>query len=425
MLDERRPVATTTAPRATIGTPQRPFRRGVENAIIGGVCGGLAIRLGIRERTTRVIFSLLALLSGLGLLLYMLLWLSLPRSGEDRVIAQRILGRRRELHRTLLGLIIVVVFIIVLYGVGIANLGIYTWPVLLSAAGIFGVWRGASPDERRHLEDLVKSAPLMRIPPTKSRKNLWLRVLLGSVLILIGLRSLSRIHGVWGGATPELFGTLIVIVGVFILLAPWWLETLNELSGERRARVRIEERANVAAHLHDSVLQTLTLIERAAGDESAVVRLARNQERELRQWLFEPDRGVNHAANTYSSLLHGIENEIENDYGIKVELVVVGDRDANDAMLALVAAGREAAINAARWSGASSLSIFAEVESSKLTLFVRDLGKGFDVSAVPSDRQGIALSIRQRITQRGGTVSITSTLGAGTEVQLSLPRSSQ
>jgi len=417
-------VAITTAPRPIIGTPQRPFRRGAENAILGGVCGGLAIRLGIRERTVRVIFSLLALVSGLGLLLYMLLWFTLPRSGEDRVIAQRILGRRRELHRTLLGLIVVVVTMIILYHLGIPNLGIYTWPVLLSAAAIVGIWRGSSPDERRHLEDLVKSAPLMRIPAAKSRKNLWLRVLLGSVLILVGLRSLSRIHGVFGAATPQFFGVLIVIVGVLILLAPWWLETLSELSGERRARVRIEERANVAAHLHDSVLQTLTLIERAAGDEAAVTRLARNQERELRQWLFEPNHVATDAtASTYSSLLHGIENEIENDYGVKVELVIVGDGDTSDAMLALIAAGREAAINAAQWSGASSISIFAEVESTSVTLFVRDLGKGFDVDDVPSDRQGIALSIRQRMTQHGGTTSIKSILGAGTEVQLALPRS--
>ncbi|HVB50954.1 MAG TPA: PspC domain-containing protein [Acidimicrobiales bacterium] len=420
-------MAITTAPRPIIGTPQRPFRRGAENAILGGVCGGLAIRLGIRERTVRVVFSLLALVSGLGLLLYMLLWFTLARSGEDRVIAQRILGRRRELHRTLLGLIVVVVTIIILYHLGIPNLGIYTWPVLLSAVGVVGIWRGSSPDERRHLEDLVKSAPLMRIPAAKSRKNLWLRVLLGSVLILVGLRSLSRLHGVFGGVTPQLFGTLIVIVGVLILLAPWWLETLSELSGERRERVRIEERANVAAHLHDSVLQTLTLIERAAGDETAVMRLARNQERELRQWLFEPNHGANDAAtSTYSSLLHGIENEIENDYGVKVELVIVGDGDldANDALLALIAAGREAAINAAQWSGAGSISIFAEVESTSMTLFVRDLGKGFDVDAVPTDRQGIALSIRQRMAQHGGSASIKSILGAGTEVQLAVPRSS-
>ena len=416
-------MAIETPARAVIGTPHRPLRRGVENAILGGVCGGMAIRLGVNERTVRIIFSLLALVSGAGLLLYMLLWLTLPRASEAQSIAHRLLGRRRELHRVLFGLILVVAFIIVLDRLGIPSLGIYTWPFLLSLAGVIGVWRGATPDEHRHLEELVRSAPLIRIPASPSKKNLLLRVLLGTVLVLFGLRTLSRLHGYWGGTTPVLFGTIILILGVLILLAPWWLATLNELSGERRARVRVEERANVAAHLHDSVLQTLTLIERAAGDEGAVVRLARNQERELRQWLFDPEHVVtDDEAGTYSSQLHTLEGEIENDYGVKVELVVVGDCAANADVLALVAAGREAAINAARWSGATSVSIFAEVETNAVSLFVRDRGQGFDVDAIPHDRQGIALSIRQRMTQHGGTSSLKSTIGVGTEVQLSLPR---
>ena len=415
-------MSLETPPRPVIGSPCRPYRRGVENAILGGVCGGLAIRLGVNERTIRVIFSLLALVSGVGLLLYMLLWLTLPRANEEHSIAHRLLGRRRELHRVLFGFILVVAFIIVLDRLGIPSLGIYTWPFLLSVAGVIGVWRGATPDEHKHLEELVRSAPLIRVPTTPTKKNLLLRVLLGTVLVLLGLRTLSRLHGYWGGSTSVLFGTMILIAGVLILLAPWWLATLNELSGERRARVRVEERANVAAHLHDSVLQTLTLIERAAGDESAVVRLARTQERELRQWLFDPHRVVGDEAGTYTSQLHSLESEIENDYGVTVELVVVGDCAADDDVLALVAAGREAAINAARWSDASSLSIFAEVEPAIVSLFVRDRGKGFDVDAIPHDRQGIALSIRQRMIQHGGTSTVKSTRDVGTEVQLSLPR---
>jgi signal transduction histidine kinase len=416
-------VELTSTPRAVIGSPQRPFRRGVENAILGGVCGGLAIRLGVKERTVRIIFSFLALISGAGLLVYMFLWLTLARANETQSIAHRLLGRRREIHRVLFGLIIVIAFIVVLDRLGIPSLGIYTWPVLLSLAAAIGIWRGATSDEQRHVEELIRSAPLIRLPAAPSRKNLLLRVLLGIVLVLVGLRTLSRLHGYWGGATPELFGTVILIAGVLILLAPWWLATLNELSGERRTRVRVEERANVAAHLHDSVLQTLTLIERAAGDESAVVRLARNQERELRQWLFDPDhRETSDEVGTFSSKLHALESEIENDYGVKVELVVVGDCDANEDVLALVAAGREALINAAQWSEATSVSVYAEVETNVASLFVRDRGKGFDIDAVPQDRQGIALSIRQRITRHGGTILLTSTLGVGTEVQLSVPR---
>ncbi len=161
-----------------------------------------------------------------------------------------------------------------------------------------------------------------------------------------------------------------------ILLAPWWLATLNDLTGERRQRVRMEERADVATHLHDSVLQTLTLIERSAGDEAAVKRLARTQERELREWLFNPEGSGD--SGTFLSDLRALENEIENDYGVRVDLVVVGDCESNERVTALVAAGREAAINAARWSGSDLVSIYAEVEESTISLFVRDQGSGFD-----------------------------------------------
>lgn len=416
-------MALTTPPRAVIGTPYRPYRRGVENAILGGVCGGLAIRLGVKERTVRILFSLLALVAGLGVLLYMVLWLTRPRSGEDEAIGHRLLGRRRELHRVLIGLIAIFACLFVLLSLGLPNFGIYTWPLLLSLIAVFGVWRGASSDERRHLEELIKSAPIIGVPAARTRRSLWLRVILGVVLVFIGLRTLRHVNGYWGGTTPIFYGIVLLVAGVLVLLAPWWLATLNDLSGERRARVRVEERANVAAHLHDSVLQTLTLIERAAGDETAVTRLARNQERELRQWLFEPDRDVQGGeGGAFTSQLHALESEIENDYGVKVELVVVGDCASDADVLALVAAGREAAINAARWSEATSISIFAEVEPDAVTLYVRDRGKGFDVDAVPHDRRGIALSIRQRMLQHGGTASLKSALEVGTEVQLCLPR---
>jgi signal transduction histidine kinase len=128
------------------------------------------------------------------------------------------------------------------------------------------------------------------------------------------------------------------------------------------------------------------------------------------------------AANSFSSLLHHLEDEIENDYGVRVELVMVGDCAAGDEVAALVAAGREAAINAARWSGAELISIYAEVEPDTLSLFVRDQGSGFDVSSIPADRHGISLSIRQRITQHGGTTVVKSTVAVGTEVELSVPR---
>ncbi|MFY9782120.1 MAG: PspC domain-containing protein [Acidimicrobiales bacterium] len=421
---EESDVTTTTPPRAIIGTPLRPYRRGVDNAILGGVCGGLAIRLGVKERTVRVLFSLSALVSGAGLLLYMLIWLTLPRAGEEQSIANRLVGRRRKLRHILLGLIVIAAVAWFVSSLGVPNLGVFTWPLWLSLLAVFGVFKGASADERHHLEELLRSAPLIGKAASRDKRSFWLRVALGAILVYFGLRILRHFGGAWGFAAPALFGTLVLLIGVLILLAPWWLTTLGDLSGERRARMRVEERANVAAHLHDSVLQTLTLIERSAGDEAVVVRLARNQERELRSWLFDPENTDSDAPTTYASLLRALQGEIENDYGVTIELVTVGDCDADDKVVALVAAAREAAINAAQWSNAATVSIYGEVEADSLTLFVRDLGRGFDVEAVPSDRRGIALSIRQRMEHQGGSASIKSIVGAGTEVELTLPRSS-
>jgi signal transduction histidine kinase len=419
---EESDVTTTTPPRAIIGTPIRPYRRGVDNAILGGVCGGLAIRLGVNERTVRIVFSLLALVSGVGLLLYMIIWLTLPRVGEEQSIANRLVGKRRKLRHILLGLVVIAALAFFLANIGVPNLGVFTWPFWLSLLAVFTVFKGASVDERHHLEDLLKSAPIIGKAASRDRRNFWLRVVLGAILVFVGLRLLRHFGGAWGFAAPALLGTLVLLIGVLILLAPWWLATLDDLSGERRARMRVEERANVAAHLHDSVLQTLTLIERSASDEAAVVRLARNQERELRAWLFDPEGNETDAPNTYASLLRDLQGEVESDYGVTIELVTVGDCQADERVVALVAAAREAAINAAQWSNAPTVSIYGEAEVDVLTLFVRDLGRGFDVDDVPTDRRGIALSIRQRMDQHGGTASIKSTVGVGTEVQLTLPR---
>lgn len=422
-FDERSDVNITTPPRAVLGTPFRPYRRGVENAILGGVCGGLAIRLGVRERTVRVLFSLAALVAGLGLLLYVVLWLACPRADENEAIAHRLLGPHRQLRRVLVGLVAIIALGWFLLARGAPSLGVYTWPIWLSLIGLLGVWRGASPDERRHLEELAKSAPIVGVPASRTKRSFYLRVILGAILVFAGLRILRHFGSAWSVASPALVGTLILLAGVLVGLAPWWLTTMNDLSGERRARVRVEERANVAAHLHDSVLQTLTLIERAASDAEAVTRLARNQERELRAWLFDPERATSpDSEGSYVAQLREMEAQVENDWGVKVELVTVGDLELDDDVAALVAAGREAAINAAQWSGASTVSIYAEVEPTAVSLFVRDLGRGFDLTTVPDDRRGIELSIRQRMDQHGGTAAIKSAPGAGTEVELTLPR---
>jgi signal transduction histidine kinase len=412
-------MPVTIANRPTLGVPQKPLRRSNKDAILGGVAEGYAVRLGLKERTVRIFFSLSALVAGIGVLAYITLWLLLPRSGEDQSIAQRLASHRRDKQLLLL---VPVVALVLLVGLdqSLRFGGLFTWTVLLSLVGAIGVWRGSSPDERVHLEEFVSAAPFLGAASARGWRSVFVRVVPGIVLVVVGLNILNQI----GAAVPALIGAMILVGGLSVLLMPWWLHTVRDLSVERRQRVRMEERSAIMAHIHDSVLQTLTLIERSAANESDVVRLARAQERELRQWLFNPELFTTGGGGptSFAVLVRAIEDEIENDYGVKVELVVVGDCAASGAVVAMVAAGREAAINAAKWSEATTISIYAEVESNEVSMFIRDTGKGFDVNAVPSDRHGIEISIRQRMRQFGGVAKIRSTLSAGTEVQLGLSR---
>ena len=415
-------MSVTTSSHAVVGTPQRPLRRGRDNCILGGVCGGFATRLGIKERYVRVTFCLLTLVFGFGVLLYMTFWVVLTRSGEETSIIQRIFQNRREAQFVLVAFIGTLLLLIALETTGVNLTHGFDWPLLLSAFACVAVWRGASNEERNHIQEFLNSAPVIGGASSKNRKGVALRVIAAIALIFVGLHTIKHIGGVWGSAGPALFGTLILILGVLVLLAPWWLQNVRELTSERRERMRAEERAAMVAHLHDSVLQTLTLIERAAANGGDVTRLARNQERELRQWLFSPETIAN-SSTSFVGLVGAIEHDVENDYGVKVELVTVGDCVPDERVIALVAAGREAAINAAKWSEASSVSIFAEVEPKSISFFVRDRGVGFDSDAIPADRQGIALSIKQRMAQYGGESFINTSVGAGTEVQLVMPRS--
>jgi signal transduction histidine kinase len=197
-----------------------------------------------------------------------------------------------------------------------------------------------------------------------------------------------------------------------ILLGPWWLGIARDLAEERRARIRAEERADMAARVHDSVLQTLAMIQRRADQPQQVVQMARAQERELRAWLFDgrAPGSLDGEDMTLASGIRLIQQEVEAQHEVSVEAVTVGDCDLNDDLSALLAAAREATVNAAKWSGADVVSLFAEVEPGEVSLFVRD------------DRKGLAESIHARMARRGGSASVRSTPGQGTEVSLTMPR---
>jgi len=211
---------------------------------------------------------------------------------------------------------------------------------------------------------------------------------------------------------------LVLVVAVALLVAPWWLRLIRQVSVERDSRIREYERAEIAAHLHDSVLQTLTLIRAKSHDPETVARLARAQERDLRTYLYTTRRS---ASESVATALTNALNEVEDSTGAAIEVVTVGDAPTSPALLAAVKATREAAFNAARY-GVGPLSVYAELTPHEFGVFVRDGGPGFDPEAVTPDRQGIRNSIVGRVTRHGGRASVTSAVGQRTEVHITMPR---
>jgi signal transduction histidine kinase len=396
----------------------------VPDAVVGGVCAGFACRLGVRPRVVRVLSALSCLIFGSGLLLYVIFWLCLRRDGEPESIARRYEDQRRASLIVLWVLAAVLLALVAASALDLHALGPFAWLSLLSGVGLVAVWRQASPDERRHLDDVMQAAPVLGIASARGWRALVWRVVPAVVLIIVGLQILSHAGGAWRGAVPALVGGIVFIVGALIMLAPWWLQNVRDLSKERRSRVRAEERASLVAHVHDSVLQTLTLIERSSNNPTEVLRLARVQERELRAWLFAPDLiGVaNRDTDTFVGHLRALQDEIERDYGLRIELVTVGDCASDQRIADIVAAAREATVNAAQWSGDDHVSVYGEVDGNEISIFVRDEGVGFEPDEVAADRQGLAKSIRERVQLAGGQVSIRSTLGEGTEVAITLQR---
>jgi signal transduction histidine kinase len=403
-----------------------PLRRSRENQYLAGVCGGIGERLGVDPTVVRVITVLLVLGAGTGLLVYMAAWLLITRQGEDRSIAKRVTSDPSEMRLAVVVATLVVAVIIGADALGLPGFENLVWPLALSAAGLVFVWRGSSEAERAELGHVLGQVPLAAELTSGSRRSAFYRIALGLILVAVGVGGLGGLvtsRSPWVAARGFL-GVLAVIVGFSVVFGPTWLRTVRSLTEERRERVRSQERADMAAHVHDSVLQTLALIQKAAGDPREVSRLARAQERELRSWLFEdrPPGSFDDEATTVAMATAIIEQEVEDDHGVDVDAVVVGDCPLTDDLQSLLAAGREAAVNAAKWSGAATISVFVEVEPESVSLFVHDRGKGFDVDAVPDDRRGITESIRERMSRHGGTATIRSAPGQGTEVELVMAR---
>jgi signal transduction histidine kinase len=401
----------------------RRLRRSPDNRVLGGVCGAVSRQTGIDATVVRIGFVLLSIASGVMVFVYAMAWLLIPMEGETGNIYSRAISDRRGIRTMaaiLVPLLIAVQFIT--SSLHVPFIGFLGWPTFLAVGVIVLIWRNAGESEKAFIDHDV--VPLLGTD-TRGVGRRWLiaRVVVGLLLGAVGVAVLVEGHTNRAALRP-VGGAVLVIAASVVIFGPWWLSLARDLIAERQARALAEERAQMAAHVHDSVLQTLALIQRSSDDPQHVVRLARAQERELRAWLFEgrPPGAIGEDATMLAEGVGLLQRQVEADHGIAVQVVMVGDCPLDERLRALLDAAREATVNAAKWSGADQVSVYAEVEADAVMLYVRDRGLGFDPDTVPQDRHGIAQSIRARMARFGGSAAIRSAPGEGAEVQLSMPR---
>jgi signal transduction histidine kinase len=346
------------------------------NGVVAGVAAGLGRALGVDPTLVRLLFAILTLAGGAGVALYLAGALLMPNESGVRPRGWRVVVG---------GALVVLAAVVSLNGLGLP--WFFQAAAAAAAVGAFFLVR------------------------RQKRLIGWAFVASALVILLTGGGDVGTDGPL---LTPAAFaGGLLLVVG------PWLWRTALERDAERTARIRTEERAEVAARVHDSVLQTLALIQKSSDDPRRVGSLARQQERELRGWLF----------GTYSegSLVAAIEDaatDTEQLHGVRVEVATAGNVPLDDDLQALVLAAREAMVNAAKFAGTDEISVYVEVDGTEASVFVRDRGIGFDRADVPGERRGLAESIEGRMSRHGGKAKITSAPGAGTEVELTLPRKS-
>jgi signal transduction histidine kinase/phage shock protein PspC (stress-responsive transcriptional regulator) len=423
----------TDTARDRSGTPAyvpRRAYRSTDDGLLGGVAAGLAAHLGAPTLWVRIGFLVLLAFGGSGAFLYAGLWLVLPAQkhtesstpGLDAATRQGKRGGRQQRRLVDYGPLVavgaiafgVLILVTVMTGSGQA-----VGPAVIGAAGVAVLWRQADEAQRERWMDTTARINPLRAIVGHGGWAAWLRIVAGLFLLVTAIVLFSLRSGSIEVALNVGLAAALGILGLGFMVGPWLVRLSSDLSEEREARVRSEERADVAAHLHDSVLQTLALIQRSSHDPSTVSRLARAQERDLRSWLFEDAGG---AATTLATALREAAASVEDSHGVHVEVVCVGDVELGEKDRPLVLAAREAMSNAARHSGAGVVDVYAEVTPGGAEVFVRDRGEGFDPAAVAEDRQGIRSSIVGRMERHGGRATIRTAPGEGTEVRLVLPR---
>jgi signal transduction histidine kinase len=370
---------------------------------VAGVATGIASHLRVRVGVVRLGFVALSFAGGLGIALYGAYWIVLPA----------VPGSRRRLpvwlEYVLGGVVALLAVLSIAISVPLAGLFV---PTLLACLGGALIWRQASEPERDRWLRFGRDS----IGADADDRMGRIRLLAGGALVVLGGAL------VVGRANFTAFGdvlvaVLVTVAGLVLVTGPWWMRLVTQLGQERAERIRSQERADIAAHLHDSVLQTLALIQRNASSPRDVARLARGQERELRTLLY----GSRVTSGELSDELRRLAAEVEDAYVVRVDVVVVGDVAMNERLAAVAAATREAMVNAAKHSGVDAISLYAEAESEAVSVFVKDRGSGFDFEAIADDRQGVRGSIIDRIERHGGEVTLRTTAGEGTEVAIRMP----
>ncbi len=388
---------TATSEKRTVDWP---FRRSASDRLLTGVASGIGERLGIRPIYVRAAFLSAMLAGGLGLVVYVLAALLVPEADEppqpSSATTQQKIGIGAMYAAGML----------LLQGIGLW-FGAVTWPIVLVLFGLAIAIETSGFNYQQSLQGVMGT----------SRRPWWI-VLAGLGVMIAGLGLVLTSLDVLESAGALVIAIILTLIGFLIVGGPWLWSLVQDLGTERRARIRSEERAEMAAHLHDSVLQSLALIQRT-DDPKRMVTLARAQERDLRAWLYAPDASDE---ETLRGALATAAARVEGTHDIPVSVVVVGDIELQTTkQKALVGAATEAMMNAAHHSGAKKVSVFAEATEEGIEVFVTDQGRGVDLDEIDADRKGIAESIRGRMSRNGGTAVIESSEGVGTEVHLTMP----
>lgn len=382
-----------------------------DDRILTGLAGGIAETIGVEPVFVRVAFIVLTFAAGVGVLLYLIGWvftLDEPDAGAVEAVRERV-GARTGRQRFALAVMFLGTLLL-FRASGLWFGDSLVWPVAFVGFGFALTWSRLDETRRARWARRTFSSEETDLKGTLAR------LAMGGLLMFVGLglylRSIDAVSLVGGVA----LAVLMTAVGLALILGPWVWRLIAQLTAERRERIRAEERAEVEAHLHDSVLQTLALMQRT-DDPQRMRILARRQERELRSWLYE-------SGEAEEGMLRGameqMAGRLEELHQVPVDVVSVGDTPMNDRLRSLVAATAEAVTNAARHAKVDQVSVFVEVGEDVVDVYVSDRGVGFDPSAVPEGRRGIAESIVGRMERHGGTATVTSEPGGGTEVHLEM-----